>query len=300
MATSNHETLVYRLAEILIKLNQGVKLDPKTLAEEFGVNLRTIQRDLNVRFAYLPLEKKDGLYSLDPTYLGKITFKDIERFASLAGVRGLFPSLNKEFLCEIFDSRIPPTLEVKGHNYESMEGKEAVFKTLRKAASFSQYISFDYRSKSGQKKHGKVCPYRLINQKGIWYLAGLEDGKIKTFSVSKISNLLALNDTFEKITAIETQITEDDGIWFSNEKIEIVLKVSSEVSDFFKRRKLIANQVIEQELEDGGVIISTTVGHFNQILPIIKYWIPHIEIMSPKKLQEMLQIELRNYLELGH
>ncbi|MFO1279514.1 MAG: hypothetical protein U1F04_08010 [Burkholderiaceae bacterium] len=42
---------------MLVKLNQGEKLNPQALADEFGVNLRTIQRDLNVRFAYLPLQR---------------------------------------------------------------------------------------------------------------------------------------------------------------------------------------------------------------------------------------------------
>lgn len=59
--TAHHDTLVYRLAQILIKLNQGEKLDPQALAAQFNVNLRTIQRDLNERFAYLPLERTDGL-----------------------------------------------------------------------------------------------------------------------------------------------------------------------------------------------------------------------------------------------
>ena len=43
---SSHEKVSVRLAEILIKLNRGEKLDPRQLAEEFGVTLRTIQRDL--------------------------------------------------------------------------------------------------------------------------------------------------------------------------------------------------------------------------------------------------------------
>lgn len=43
-----HDTLVYRLSQVLTKLNQGESLDPQALADEFGVNLRTIQRDLNV------------------------------------------------------------------------------------------------------------------------------------------------------------------------------------------------------------------------------------------------------------
>ena len=42
MSSANHDTLVYRLAQILIKLNQGERLDPLSLADEFGVNLRAI------------------------------------------------------------------------------------------------------------------------------------------------------------------------------------------------------------------------------------------------------------------
>ena len=57
MTTANHDTLVRRLALILVRLNQGEKLDPKQLAIDFNVNLRTIQRDINERFSYLPLEK---------------------------------------------------------------------------------------------------------------------------------------------------------------------------------------------------------------------------------------------------
>ena len=102
MTDSSHDTLVYRLAQMLVKLNQGEKLHPQALADEFGVNLRTIQRDLNVRFAYLPLEKTDGYYHLDTTFLGKLSTKDVDRFAGLAGVRGLFPSLSDDFLRDIF------------------------------------------------------------------------------------------------------------------------------------------------------------------------------------------------------
>ena len=114
MTSNNHDTLVYRLAQMLVKLNQGERLDPSVLADEFGVNLRTIQRDLNARFAYLPLQKTDGRYHLDPTFLGKLSTKDIERFAGLAGICGLFPSLNDDFLRDIFDTRVQATLLVKG------------------------------------------------------------------------------------------------------------------------------------------------------------------------------------------
>ena len=133
MVSGDHETIVYRLAQILIKLNQGQRIEPKVLAEEFGVNLRTIQRDLNQRFAYLPLIKEDGRYFLDSYALGKLNTRDIERFASLAGIQGLFPSLNDDFLREIFDEHTSAALLVRGHNYEDLSVRQADFTLLEKA-----------------------------------------------------------------------------------------------------------------------------------------------------------------------
>jgi hypothetical protein len=37
MNAGAHDTLVYRLAQMLVKLNQGERLDPQALADEFGV-----------------------------------------------------------------------------------------------------------------------------------------------------------------------------------------------------------------------------------------------------------------------
>ncbi len=297
MPTGNHDTLVYRLSEILIKLNQGEKLDPKSLAEEFGVNLRTIQRDLNVRFAYLPLTKEHNLYSIDPAFLGKIGIQDIRRFAELAGIKGLFPKFSDDFLRDIFDNRIQQTLLIKGHNYESLEGREEQFKALEMAIANHSIISFDYRGKSTTKERSEVHPYKLINNKGIWYLAGKEKDKLKTFSFSKILHLNVTNETYKHDPSVEELLESEEGIWVSEEKIEVVLKVSHEVTGYFKRRKLIANQVIEKELEDGSLIISTRVGHHEQILPIVRYWIPHIRIISPNNLQHELEKSLEQYIK---
>jgi predicted DNA-binding transcriptional regulator YafY len=60
------------------KLNQGESLDPPKLADEFGVNLRTIQCDLNVHFASLPLVKTAGRYRMETAQLGKLTLKTLK------------------------------------------------------------------------------------------------------------------------------------------------------------------------------------------------------------------------------
>ena len=296
MASSNHDTLVYRLSQILIKLNQGEKLDPHSLADEFGVNLRTIQRDLNVRMAYLPLQKTNGLYHLEQAFLGKLNFKDIGNFANLAGVSGLFPSLSVDFLRDIFDQNIQSTLLVKGHNYEDLVGKEEEFRYLEQAIASHQLISFDYFKKDEKKQYSEISPYKLINHKGIWYLAALDGEKMKTFSFSKISHVHYLNSTFVPDKKREMALFDEDGIWFGDDKIEFVLKVSKEVAGYFKRRKLIANQVVEKELDNGDLILSAKVGHFNQVLPIVRYWMPHIQIVSPEKALKTMSDDLNKYL----
>lgn len=297
MAPGNHDTLVYRLAQMLVKLNQGEKLDPLALADEFGVNLRTIQRDLNVRFAYLPLQKTDGRYHLDPAFLGNLNVRDIERFASLAGVRGLFPSLSDDFLRDIFDSRIQSALLVKGHHYENLAGKQTNFRQLEQAIIARRHVAFDYSKEEGAKSYASIAPFKLMNHKGIWYLAARDSEKLKTFAFTKIERLRLLATHFDPDPNIDKTLAEEDGIWIGEEKKEIVLKIAHEVASYFNRRRLIANQVVEKELEDGGLIVSAKVGHVNQVLPIVRYWIPHIRIISPEGLQAKMEQEMVEYLK---
>jgi len=297
MSDGTHDTLVYRLASTLIKLNQGEHVDSQSLADEYGVTLRTIQRDLNVRFSYLPLQKTNGLYHLDPFFLGKLTRQDIDRFASLAGVQGLFPSLTDEFLEQIFDSTTQSSLLIRGHSYESFDGKEQQFRQMEEAISSNKHIDFKYQKDDLVKSYLELSPYKLINNKGIWYLVALDGGKVKTFSFSKISRLQIAKTSFKSDDKLKKLITEDDSIWFSENKTKVILKISKEVAAYFLRRTLIANQVIEEKLDDGSLILSIKVGHNNQLLPIIKYWIPHIRIISPTSLQRELEKGLQEYID---
>jgi predicted DNA-binding transcriptional regulator YafY len=296
MNAGNHDTLVYRLAQMLVKLNQGEKLDPQALADEFGVNLRTIQRDLNERFAYLPLEKTEGRYHLNASFLGKLSTRDIERFAGLAGIRGLFPSLSDDFLRDIFDTRIQSALLVKGHHYENLAGKEQAFRQLEQAIVSHRLVAFDYVKEAETKACTDIAPYKLVNHKGIWYLAAKDGDKLKTYAFTRIRHLRLLDTLFNPDFDVDKTLVEEDGIWLGEDKTEIVLKIAREVAGYFKRRKLIANQVIEKELEDGGLIISAKVGHINQVIPIVRYWIPHIRIISPEGLQSEMEQELVSYL----
>ena len=296
---SNRDTIAYRLTELLRRLNEGQRLDPHALAQEFEVNLRTIQRDLNERLAFLDLDKSDGLYQVAGARLGLLTAHDVERFARVAGLQGLHPRLGTELLRDLLDSRAQ-SLQIRGHQYEDLSGRENAFRQLKQAIECRHPVSFRYRKPEGEKIVGAIEPYKLVNQNGIWYLAASDAGALKSYSFTKISGLLVdAVSIFEPDPAMVRTLEQEDSIWLNLKKSEIVLKINPEAADYFRRRKLLDGQRIEKELTDGGLLVSCLIAHPNQILPTVRYWLPNIRVISPEGLQAELEQQLQAYLGLA-
>ena len=293
--TSAEKTLS-RLVEILRRLNEGERIDPKALVSEFGVNLRTVQRDLNERFAFLELEKKDGFYSINRARLGRLTLQDVQRFAGLAGLQGLYPRLSTEMLRDILDASRQSALLVRGHNHEDLSDSEPVFRQMQAAILAHHVVSFEYRKPEGPKLVTGLRPYKLVSQGGIWYLAATDNGQLKSYAFTKIDRLLVGPDTFTPDPAIHQVLAEEDSVWLNLRKTEVVLKVAPAAAGYFLRRKLIDGQKTVKELEDGGLIVSGLIAHPNQILPIVRYWLPSVRVISPEGLPAALDSQLRAYL----
>ena len=294
-SSDEHDRLAWRLTAILLKLNQGARVIPDELAAEFGVHVRTIRRDLSERFAFLPLEKDGKGYRMEPAYLGKLTFADIERFASLAGLQGLFPALDAQFFRELFDSRLQDTFTVHGHQFEDVSARTADFRLLQQAILRHQTVQFDYAKPDGVKTV-QAHPYKLISHAGVWYLAATDEDVIKAYALGKVQAITPLAQSFTPRQQVLDLLEQEDGIWLNEKKTEAVLTVAAPAAPYFRRRKLIAQQRIDKELEDGGLIISGKFAHPDQILPIVRYWIPHVRIVSPAAWQDTLDGALRTYL----
>ena len=291
ITSKEHDKTAVRLTQILIKLNDGEKLEPRKLAEEFNVTLRTIQRDFSERFTYLPFDKENGLISLQPYYLGKLNSHDVERFACLAGIKSLFPVLKDDFLRELFDARITQAYLVKGHHYEDLASKNHEFKLLEQAILKHCWIQFSYKDKTYRAQ-----PYKLVNHKGIWYLAAIANDQLKAFSFSQLTSIIIESEQFKPDPATHQLIEQEDSIWFADTKREVVLKIDSSVAHYFQRRALLPNQQIDKTLEDGSLIVSSRIAHDHQILPLIRYWLPNVQVISPDELRHSLLQGLREYL----
>lgn len=245
------------------------------------------------RLSYLPIKKENNLYYLEEYYLGKLNFDDIKNFAILSGVKELYPSLEEDFLKNILDDTISKAYIIKGYNYEDVSNKTKEFKIVEESILSKTLISFTYND-----KERTVKPYKLLNTKGIWYIIATQDDEIKTFSFKKITKLEKSSQTFKVEQNIINKINNDDNVWFSNSEIEVVLKIKKEVSNYFLRRKIIPNQIVLKELDDKGLLVSCKVSFDEEILKIVRYWIPNVEIISPDYLKEKLEDGLKEYLKI--
>jgi len=54
--------------------------------------------------------------------------------------------------------------------------------------------------------------------------------------------------------------------------------------------------VIERTLDGSDMLVSTSVAHADAVLPMVRYWLPHIQIVELPGFQQQLEAGLRGYL----
>jgi predicted DNA-binding transcriptional regulator YafY len=289
-----YDLLANRLLFILTKLNNGEKLTIEQLVKEFNVSKRTIQRDLHERLrdkAHIPIKKENGIYSLEQCYLGKVNFDDIRHLSRFSNLDKMFPSFSKDFSQRLLDKNITKAYLIKTYNFEEIKEFLKEFQEIEKAIINKHFLKLVYA-----KKERRVQPYKLANVKGIWYLVALQDSIIKTFTFRKITQLQVLNEDFTIDSKILRTIEDNETIWFSNTKVEVILKIDTYASQFFKRRKIMAYQKILEEYDDNSLLVSAQMTFENEILELVRSMIPHITIVSPLTLQKKLEESLHEYI----
>jgi predicted DNA-binding transcriptional regulator YafY len=293
---SSHERLAERLASILIKLNNGQKLNAKLLAQEFSVSTRTIVRDFDRLSLHLPLvhDQQSKQYYLKQHDSGRIRAQDVQSFAELSGIGNLFPSLELPFLRELFGNQAQKTYMAKGYSFEDATQFIALFQYFSKAIQVQREVEFLYRN-----EYRRVQPYRLIHHFGSWYLAAVDGGQLKAYRLGRIQLMnpqLELS-FFEQSAEIQEQLKQEQSIWFGKEKQEVHLLVDAEVASFFKFKKQFLQQTILKEMENGNLHLSISITHPKQLLPFVRYWIPYVQILEPSSLKEDFFRELKAYMQ---
>ncbi len=288
----SHDALGLRLSLILTKLNSGESFTAKELAEEFNVNIRTIQRDIKERLFYIPIYKKGDYYSMESYALGKLSFQDIKNFATLSGIKELYPELSNDFISDILNMKLNKAYLIKNQGFENINSKKDCFEQLSAAIIKNSPVKFNYLNKPRI-----VNPYKLINNNSIWYLLADENNQLKNFTFSKIEKFNWEDESKKFIPKKDflEQIGRNNTNWFSNENIEVILKIDNSAKEYFLRKEILPNKKLLEQ-NDKYFTISTIVSYDDEILRVVKYWLPYIKIIEPIYLQKKLNKILEEYI----
>jgi predicted DNA-binding transcriptional regulator YafY len=78
---------------------------------------------------------------------------------------------------------------------------------------------------------------------------------------------------------------------------EVQLEIDAEVSRYFKLKKFMPSQKILQTDENGTIRVSFTVTSVWEMVPLCRQWLPHLRVIFPNSLREILLKEAQQAVE---
>ena len=282
-----------RLGRIFEMISHEPK-STKQIADALGLNVRTIQRDLNEILAFNGAMKKGRLWSVDksefdPNDESQIVLSVLDKMAKNVGAEfyskahGLLKGISEGLNHPIFVSLSAEKLEKK--DIELIENLESVIASRNE-------IELLYFSKTH-----RLSPIKIALFDGFWYLLAMAGEKLKKFHLKSIKEIKIIPNKFKIDESLENRIKSANSAWFDPEKSFIVrLWIDKVVKKYFERKPL-PNQQIMCENEDGSIEIEVQVTHIMEIKPLVFYYLPHIKVIEPSSLADDILAEMERYIK---
>ena len=299
----DYDKALTRLRVILQRLNDGESLGVKELAEDFNVSTRTIQRDFNEKLVgSYPIYQENKKWKMQDGFKiekirdieDQIVLDIIEKITD--GIGGKFAAKAHKLLSKIKNDEFNPIYAKL--NIEDISDKIADINILETAIKEKKEITCRYNLTYGKSYNTTLQPLKIVNYEGFWYLVALNDNEIKKYYLKELSNIQITNVEFTVDTKIDELLNNSISIWFNQytEPFEVKLFANKNAAKYLKRRPL-PTQSIESLNEDGTMQVVIKITHEMEILPIIKYWIPHLHIMEPLWIKDKVKNDIDKYLE---
>ena len=295
----------------LIEARHGVTIEE--MAEETGVNRRTIHRDLNaIQEAGYPLvsEWVDG----NKVYRFLTRFKDVppinftlQELMTLSFLRSQLDILkgtpfheDMEAIFRKVNSVLPPRYAAHmeriarvslpllqgGRDYGRVAEE---LKLLRDALLYQYRVTIGYRSPGkGEAAEYRVDPYTIIFYKGGLYLLGYAHNRqaLRTFAVERIERVVVEKERFEMPESFrpEEQLKSAFGI-VEEEAMEVSVRFSPQLAGQVVERVWHPTQRVRLQ-PDGSAVVSFTAGGRMEIVSWILSYGRHAEVLEPLDLRE--------------
>lgn len=306
MAKHDYDRAMYRMTTIISRLNIGERLFLSDLAQEFGVTVRTIQKDFSTRLSTFPIIKNDdGSYSFMQGYRLKGTPNHDE-----STVIELMGALTEQVNTD-YSGIVSRLLKGAGYsnrtfaihlNFEDISEYLDIFYLLKQSINFRQKLQFDYTTKHGDQKTYLADPYRLGNFQGFWYLIALDHaaGILKTFYLKNIQNIRVSPENYTIDPAKEKEIEQTYGdfntAWFKEGKNKVRLVATGDAKRYLLRNPGPAMTIIKQDKD--SLHLEMTYHREVEVMCLVKHWIPDVRIVGNEALTRRLREELNGYVEL--
>ena len=295
-------TQIERLLEMVSILLTRDKITAQELAVRFGVDRRTIYRDVDVlSVSGFPVcsEKGNGggislmsHFLLSKTYLTQEE-KDTLQIALVCLGTAINPELTQKSLLKLsslFRSSTECFIDIDFSDWNSHI--ESTFNTIKKAIFDHKIIHFDYVTVEGKEHSRDVEPYTLWFKEKTWYANCycLYSKKMLTFRLSRMRNLEITEKDF---TPQKLELTHTEH-FLHPKTIAITLKI--DVSQKYR--------IYDEFLEDD--IIEKTDSYFivkiekedceNTHRNILSYG-EYATVLEPLELKEKLAEKIENMLQ---
>jgi predicted DNA-binding transcriptional regulator YafY len=163
-----------------------------------------------------------------------------------------------------------------------------IWKTVVSGLKENRIIAFDYRGTVDEDyKNRIVHPYQLLFDSGIWYLYGFSEERkaIRTFSLSRMKNILLTKDTFTLPKNFDYTTSTGNsyfGVFSGQEVYNFTIDFSDDAIIYAKERQWADDQKIIET--DEGITIKFSSTQYHKVLQWLLSCGCHAYPQKPKQL----------------
>lgn len=300
----DYDKTLTRLNVIIARLNDGEALSVNNLALEFNVSTRTIQRDFNERLVGLyPIYQDKRKWKMQEGYKiqkstsieDTIVLDILEKMTD--GLGSKFSIKAKHLLSKIKNDDFNPiyaklNMEDISSNINNIATLEEAIKSYTEITCLYDFTEY--------KLEVKLKPLKVANYEGFWYLIALDsrNNKLKKYHLKSVSNITLSDKKFTTDKNLEELLENSINVWFDSdvEPFEVVLFFDKHAAKILKRKPISKSQRIITEYKDGSCDISLKITHKREVISIIQYWMPHIKIVSPQSINDIVMKNCKKFM----
>ena len=291
---------INRLFEIVYLLLEKDTITAKELAQQFGVSVRTIYRDIDILSTagipvYTNKGKGGGINLLENFVLDKSILSEEEQNQIIFALQSL-EKLDKnsekkalEKMSRLFHKQSENWIEIDFSNWSNENNK---FEIMKQAILKKQVMEFTYFNSYGEETKRQVEPLQIWFKDKAWYIKAYCRVKqdYRVFKIARMREIKVLEETFERELPQE-QEKKPYEIKFISLELEISKEKAYRVYDEFEKENI-------EKKQDGNFIIHVKYPENDWVYEYILSFGEHIKVIAPEYARNIIKDKIQKIIKI--